>query len=120
MTQARQAAPPGLEEYNPFTDAQTVGSSSHLSSSNILYFNAFLMCMMRVDVCSQTPRAAAPAVSTQPAIMKPTEEPPAYSQPQTKVAASTPAPNAAAVGLYWGVDSCLNACRSSRREPPSC
>ncbi|TWW66295.1 secretory carrier-associated membrane protein 1-like isoform X1 [Takifugu flavidus] len=50
VTQARQAAPPGLEEYNPFTDAQTA------------------------------PRAAAPAVSTQPAIMKPTEEPPAYSQ----------------------------------------
>uniref|UniRef100_H3D7H9 Secretory carrier-associated membrane protein n=1 Tax=Tetraodon nigroviridis TaxID=99883 RepID=H3D7H9_TETNG len=54
VTQARQAAPAGLEEYNPFTDGQT------------------------------TPRGAAPAVGTQPAIMKPTEEPPAYSQPQKK------------------------------------
>lgn len=55
---------------------------------------------------SQTPRAAAPAVSTQPAIMKPTEEPPAYSQPQTKVAAPAPAtaPQAAPVALYWCVD----------------
>lgn len=29
--------------------------------------------------------AAAPTINTQPAIMKPTEEPPAYSQPQSQV-----------------------------------
>lgn len=38
----------------------------------------------------QTPRTAAPAVGTQPAIMKPTEEPPAYSQPQKKAAHEQP------------------------------
>ncbi|XP_071322357.1 secretory carrier-associated membrane protein 1-like isoform X1 [Trachinotus anak] len=54
VTQVRQTAAPGLEEYNPFTDAKPA------------------------------PKAAGPAVNTQPAIMKPTEEPPAYSQPQVQ------------------------------------
>uniref|UniRef100_A0A8P4KU52 Secretory carrier-associated membrane protein n=1 Tax=Dicentrarchus labrax TaxID=13489 RepID=A0A8P4KU52_DICLA len=54
VTQVRQAAPPGLEEYNPFTDAKTPAGMA--------------------------PKATAPTINTQPAIMKPTEEPPAYSQ----------------------------------------
>uniref|UniRef100_A0A3Q0SEC3 Secretory carrier-associated membrane protein n=1 Tax=Amphilophus citrinellus TaxID=61819 RepID=A0A3Q0SEC3_AMPCI len=54
VTQVRQAAPPGLEEYNPFADTPA----------------------------GMAPKTTGPAVSTQPAIMKPTEEPPAYSQPQ--------------------------------------
>ncbi|KAK5879188.1 hypothetical protein CesoFtcFv8_024517 [Champsocephalus esox] len=57
VTQVRQAAPPGLEEYNPFTDGKpTPGGVA--------------------------PKTAAPTLNTQPAIMKPTEEPPAYSQSQ--------------------------------------
>ncbi|XP_075936087.1 secretory carrier-associated membrane protein 1-like [Anarhichas minor] len=55
VTQVRQAAPPGLEEYNPFTDAKPTPPG-------------------------MAPKAAAPTINTQPAIMKPTEEPPAYSQ----------------------------------------
>ncbi|KAE8285343.1 Secretory carrier-associated membrane protein 1 [Larimichthys crocea] len=57
VTQVRQAAPPGLEEYNPFTDAKQLPAG-------------------------MAPKIAAPIMNTQPAIMKPTEEPPAYSQPQ--------------------------------------
>ncbi|XP_053729772.1 secretory carrier-associated membrane protein 1-like isoform X1 [Synchiropus splendidus] len=57
VTQARLAAPPGMEDYNPFSDVKTTGT---------------------------TPRSTAPAVSTQPAIMKPTEEPPAYTQPRAQ------------------------------------
>ncbi|KAG8010523.1 Secretory carrier-associated membrane protein 1, partial [Nibea albiflora] len=57
VTQVRQAAPPGLEEYNPFTDAKQLPAG-------------------------MAPKIAAPSINTQPAIMKPTEEPPAYSQPQ--------------------------------------
>lgn len=59
VTQVRQAAPPGLEEYNPFTDAKPTAAG-------------------------MAAKAAAPTFSTQPAIMKPTEEPPAYSQPQAQ------------------------------------
>lgn len=59
VTQVRHAAAPGLEEYNPFADAKPTPSAS-------------------------ASRPAAPGVSTQPAIMKPTEEPPAYSQPHTQ------------------------------------
>nr|XP_046230322.1 secretory carrier-associated membrane protein 1-like isoform X5 [Scatophagus argus] len=55
VTQVRQAASPGLEEYNPFTDAKPM---------------------------AQAPKTAGSTVNTQPAIMKPTEEPPAYSQTQ--------------------------------------
>ncbi|KAK7934467.1 hypothetical protein WMY93_005363 [Mugilogobius chulae] len=59
VTQVTRSAPPGgLEEYNPFTDARTSGNA---------------------------PKSApAPSQNTQPAIMKPTEEPPAYSQQQTQ------------------------------------
>ncbi|KAM9841373.1 secretory carrier-associated membrane protein 1-like [Aulostomus maculatus] len=57
VTQARQAAPPGLEEYNPFSDAKPAPAG----------------------VAAKT---ASPTIHTQPAIMKPTEEPPAYTQPQ--------------------------------------
>lgn len=60
VTQVTQAAPPGLEEYNPFTDAKTAPP---------------------VNAPKAAP-AALPAPNTQPAIMKPTEEPPAYSQQQ--------------------------------------
>uniref|UniRef100_A0A3B4U4J8 Secretory carrier-associated membrane protein n=1 Tax=Seriola dumerili TaxID=41447 RepID=A0A3B4U4J8_SERDU len=60
VTQVRQAVPPGLEEYNPFTDAPA----------------------------GMAPKAAAPTINTQPAIMKPTEEPPAYSQPQEQTRAA--------------------------------
>ncbi|KAM3600002.1 uncharacterized protein V6R79_015623 [Siganus canaliculatus] len=59
VTQVRPAAPPGLEEYNPFTDAKPAPSGL-------------------------APQTRAPGVSTQPAIMKPTEEPPAYTQVQTQ------------------------------------
>ncbi|KAG7238621.1 hypothetical protein INR49_030695 [Caranx melampygus] len=59
VTQVRQAAPPGLEEYNPFTDAKPTPAG-------------------------MAPKAAGPHMNTQPAIMKPTEEPPAYSQPQAQ------------------------------------
>ncbi|XP_010794498.1 secretory carrier-associated membrane protein 1 [Notothenia coriiceps] len=63
VTQVRQAAPPGLEEYNPFTDGKpTPGGVA--------------------------PKTAAPTLNTQPAIMKPTEEPPAYSQSQEQSGAA--------------------------------
>ncbi|MFT7811776.1 secretory carrier-associated membrane protein 1-like [Arapaima gigas] len=55
VTQVTRSVPQGLEEYNPFTDAKTAPPST---SSKV------------------------PPASTQPAIMKPTEEPPAYSQHQ--------------------------------------
>uniref|UniRef100_A0A3Q4B134 Secretory carrier-associated membrane protein n=1 Tax=Mola mola TaxID=94237 RepID=A0A3Q4B134_MOLML len=54
VTDVKQTARPGLEEYNPFTDTRTA------------------------------PKTAAPTINPQPAIMKPTEEPPAYSQLQTQ------------------------------------
>uniref|UniRef100_A0A8C2HPS4 Secretory carrier-associated membrane protein n=1 Tax=Cyprinus carpio TaxID=7962 RepID=A0A8C2HPS4_CYPCA len=57
VTQVTQTAPPGLEEYNPFTDTKPVPPGS-------------------------APKAVSPTANTQPAIMKPTEEPPAYTQPQ--------------------------------------
>ncbi|XP_075885661.1 secretory carrier-associated membrane protein 1-like isoform X2 [Nelusetta ayraudi] len=57
VKQVRPSVPPPLEEYNPFTDARTM---------------------------AQAPKAGAPGVSTQPAIMKPTEEPPAYTQLQAQ------------------------------------
>ncbi|KAA8584325.1 hypothetical protein FQN60_008110 [Etheostoma spectabile] len=63
VTQIRQAAPPGLEEYNPFTDGKPAPPG-------------------------MAPRTAAPTINTQPAIMKPTEEPPAYSQPQEQSGAA--------------------------------
>ncbi|XP_078478428.1 secretory carrier-associated membrane protein 1 isoform X2 [Lampetra planeri] len=63
VTQVRQAAAPALEEYNPFTDAKPTPAGSAV-------------------------RTAAPSVNTQPAIMKPTEEPPAYSQPQAQSGAA--------------------------------
>ncbi|KAA8592702.1 hypothetical protein FQN60_018157 [Etheostoma spectabile] len=61
VTQVTQSAPPGgLEEYNPFTDARTAAPGN-------------------------APKATpAPSQNTQPAIMKPTEEPPAYTQQQTQ------------------------------------
>uniref|UniRef100_A0A3P9JDE7 Secretory carrier-associated membrane protein n=1 Tax=Oryzias latipes TaxID=8090 RepID=A0A3P9JDE7_ORYLA len=61
VTQVTRSAPPGgLEEYNPFTDARTAAPGSGPKS------------------------APAPSQNTQPAIMKPTEEPPAYTQQQTQ------------------------------------
>lgn len=59
VTQVRPAAPPGLEEYNPFSDAKPTSAG-------------------------MAPKTAGPTMNTQPAIMKPTEEPPAYSQPQAQ------------------------------------
>lgn len=62
VTQVTRSAPPGgLEEYNPFTDARTAAPGN-------------------------APKATPAPVqqNTQPAIMKPTEEPPAYSQLQTQ------------------------------------
>ncbi|KAG9353721.1 hypothetical protein JZ751_011843 [Albula glossodonta] len=56
VTQVTRNAPPGLEEYNPFTDAKPAPPG--------------------------TAPKTAPSTNTQPAIMKPTEEPPAYSQQQ--------------------------------------
>ncbi|XP_023658785.1 secretory carrier-associated membrane protein 1-like [Paramormyrops kingsleyae] len=56
VTQVTRNVPQSLEEYNPFTDARTAPPST-------------------------APRVP-PTASTQPAIMKPTEEPPAYSQQQ--------------------------------------
>ncbi|KAJ8261261.1 hypothetical protein COCON_G00169840 [Conger conger] len=58
VTQVTRNAPPGLEEYNPFTDAKPAPAGA-------------------------APKVA-PTTNTQPAIMKPTEEPPAYSQQQTQ------------------------------------
>lgn len=57
VTQVRQSIPPALEEYNPFTDAKP----------------------MHAGVAAKT---ATSTFNTQPAIMKPSEEPPAYSQSQ--------------------------------------
>uniref|UniRef100_A0A673FVC3 Secretory carrier-associated membrane protein n=1 Tax=Sinocyclocheilus rhinocerous TaxID=307959 RepID=A0A673FVC3_9TELE len=57
VTQVTQTAPPGLEQYNPFTDTKPVPPGS-------------------------APKSVPPTANTQPAIMKPTEEPPAYTQPQ--------------------------------------
>ncbi|KAF3701775.1 Secretory carrier-associated membrane protein 1 [Channa argus] len=59
VTQVRNTAPAGLEEYNPFTDAKPTPAG----------------------IASKT---VAPTTNTQPAIMKPTEEPPAYSQSQAE------------------------------------
>ncbi|CAG5867694.1 unnamed protein product [Menidia menidia] len=59
VTQVRQTAPAGLEEYNPFTDDKSTPAGT-------------------------APRTTAPMAGPQPAIMKPTEEPPAYTQPQTQ------------------------------------
>ncbi|KAM6986199.1 secretory carrier-associated membrane protein 1-like isoform 1-T1 [Aplochiton taeniatus] len=60
VTQVTRNVPPGLEEYNPFTDAKPAPPG-------------------------MAPKGAAPTTNTQPAIMKPTEEPPPYSQaPQTQ------------------------------------
>uniref|UniRef100_A0A7N8Y8Q9 Secretory carrier-associated membrane protein n=1 Tax=Mastacembelus armatus TaxID=205130 RepID=A0A7N8Y8Q9_9TELE len=59
VTQVRQGGAPGLEEYNPFTDANPTPAG-------------------------MAPKTPAPTINTQPAIMKPTEEPPAYSQPQAQ------------------------------------
>eukprot|EP00066_Takifugu_rubripes_P008767 XP_003975206.1 PREDICTED: secretory carrier-associated membrane protein 1-like [Takifugu rubripes] len=62
VTQVTRSAPPGgLEEYNPFTDARTAAHGNAPDSTPV------------------------PSQNTQPAIMKPTEEPPAYSQLQTQV-----------------------------------
>ncbi|CAG07817.1 unnamed protein product [Tetraodon nigroviridis] len=61
VTQVTRSAPPGgLEEYNPFTDARTAAHGNAPKSTPV------------------------PSQNTQPAIMKPTEEPPAYSQQQTQ------------------------------------
>ncbi|TNM89416.1 hypothetical protein fugu_003650 [Takifugu bimaculatus] len=61
VTQVTRSAPPGgLEEYNPFTDARTAAHGNAPDSTPV------------------------PSQNTQPAIMKPTEEPPAYSQLQTQ------------------------------------
>ncbi|XP_054612411.1 secretory carrier-associated membrane protein 1-like isoform X4 [Dunckerocampus dactyliophorus] len=70
VTQARQtaAATAALDEYNPFTDSKT------------------------------TTMAAKPGVPTQPAIMKPTEEPPLYSQPRTQGAPEPPPPPTGGAG----------------------
>ncbi|KAJ8285488.1 hypothetical protein GJAV_G00027370 [Gymnothorax javanicus] len=57
VTQVTQNAPPGLEEYNPFTDSRTAAPGS-------------------------APQAT-PTTNAQPAIMKPTEPPP-YSQIQSQ------------------------------------
>ncbi|KAG9488142.1 hypothetical protein GDO78_007766 [Eleutherodactylus coqui] len=54
VTQVTRNAPPGLEEYNPFSDSKTPQPA-------------------KVKMPTSAP-------STQPAIMKPTEEPPAYTQ----------------------------------------
>ncbi|KAM3940063.1 secretory carrier-associated membrane protein 1 isoform 2-T2 [Leptodactylus fuscus] len=54
VTQVTRNVPPGLEEYNPFSDSKTVRIS-------------------KVKMPTSAP-------STQPAIMKPTEEPPSYTQ----------------------------------------
>ncbi|XP_029921338.1 secretory carrier-associated membrane protein 1 [Myripristis murdjan] len=59
VTQVTHTVPPALEEYNPFTDAKPT-------------------------LPGVVPRTAGPTINTQPAIMKPTEEPPAYSQSQTQ------------------------------------
>ncbi|XP_029024591.1 secretory carrier-associated membrane protein 1-like isoform X2 [Betta splendens] len=56
VTQVRNTAPAGLDDYNPFTDAKPTASGA-------------------------APKTAAPTMTTQPAIMRPTEEPPPYSQP---------------------------------------
>ncbi|XP_077398768.1 secretory carrier-associated membrane protein 1-like isoform X2 [Vanacampus margaritifer] len=60
VTHARQTTTTmaaGLEEFNPFTESKLMASK---------------------------PPTAAPGVPTQPAIMKPTEEPPVYSQPRAQ------------------------------------
>lgn len=63
VTQVTRSAPPGgLEEYNPFTDARTAPPG---------------------DAPKDAPSPS--QQNTQPAIMKPTEEPPAYSQQQTQL-----------------------------------
>uniref|UniRef100_A0A8C5E7R1 Secretory carrier-associated membrane protein n=1 Tax=Gouania willdenowi TaxID=441366 RepID=A0A8C5E7R1_GOUWI len=61
VTQAKATPPSGLEEYNPFTDAKPT-------------------------LATMAPKTT---VGSQPAIMKPTEEPPAYSQPQEPPRAAT-------------------------------
>ncbi|XP_031413119.1 secretory carrier-associated membrane protein 1 [Meleagris gallopavo] len=53
VTQVTRNVPPGLDEYNPFSDSRTA-PPGNVKMSNV--------------------------PSTQPAIMKPTEEPPAYTQ----------------------------------------
>ncbi|KAL4617522.1 secretory carrier-associated membrane protein 1 [Arapaima gigas] len=58
VTQVTQNVPPGLEEYNPFTNTKPASTGT----------------------ASKMP----PTTNTQPAIMKPTEEPPAYTHQQTQ------------------------------------
>ncbi|CAK6963566.1 secretory carrier-associated membrane protein 1-like [Scomber scombrus] len=68
VTQVRPTAPPGLEEYNPFSDGKPTPPN-------------------------MAPKPAPNSNTTQPAIMNPTEEPPAYTalqprgQEQTRAAA---------------------------------
>lgn len=52
------------------------------------------------------PKTAAPAINTQPAIMKPTEEPPAYSQPQAQVLLTTNGPHAAKNTVLFSLALC--------------
>uniref|UniRef100_A0A4W5MGP6 Secretory carrier-associated membrane protein n=1 Tax=Hucho hucho TaxID=62062 RepID=A0A4W5MGP6_9TELE len=67
VTQVTKNAPPGLEEYNPFTDAKPVHPGP----------------------APKVPAPTTTTTNTQPAIMKPTEEPPAYSQSQEQAWAAT-------------------------------
>ncbi|XP_056146561.1 secretory carrier-associated membrane protein 1 isoform X2 [Lampris incognitus] len=74
VTQATHTAPPGLEEYNPFTNAKPVSQS-------------------------MAPKPAAHTAGTQPAIMRPSEKPPAYTQAHTQVSQSmAPKPAAHTAG----------------------
>lgn len=100
MTQVTRSAPPGgLEEYNPFTDTRTVSHTTFtmLTCVTVLERDSVLLIALTLTwLCFQAApgNAAKPAPApaqqnTQPAIMKPTEEPPSYSQQQTQVCTNT-------------------------------
>ncbi len=53
------------------------------------------MCPPQTTAGAAAPKTTAPTINTQPAIMKPTEEPPAYSQSHTQVRLTTTRPHVA-------------------------
>lgn len=62
------------------------------------------------------PKVPAPTTNTQPAIMKPTEEPPAYSQPQQTQVPPPPAPPHTPHNLFCPFTPCNSTPLKKREE----
>ncbi|CAJ0968647.1 unnamed protein product [Ranitomeya imitator] len=100
VTQVTRNAPPGLEEYNPFSDSKTFLAleersrpalrrcpsdvNGHVFTALVApQGNEALYASLHSGIPQPQPakvKMPTTAPSTQPAIMKPTEEPPAYTQ----------------------------------------